>query len=705
MIGNVAQKRTQVVALAALLALVAAMFVAFAPARAHDLGECANPEYLTQADCEGEEKDWDKDPDTADTAWTSGIRVTGASEDVPSPWTPGTHTASNHPPTLTISFNDTDGVVGDDSTVRVTVTSSGIFLATTTIDEGTAAPGVVLDYVRASGELDHPDQGAAGAAGSLGNLGVSQTASGLDDESASSAIFDLVIPDGTTPGEYTVSARIASGIDYDKDEVTRLTASKVLTVGDPGIGLAAAELALGNRVNDNKGTVEDEAKAESGSDVADGAFTDANPKGINLVVSALNSLGEKSNNGDLGQITVIAPGGDITINRPAGTGPEVDQDPTLQQAAFTSTGSNSVSLSEYVADSGDSGADEVRQTISVTVSKSDKKPGSVDVYAILTGPAGAAVTSTVTLAFTGDASSLELGGPTASMHNQMVETLVAEKDTDHRDVISFALGASDAGGNDAVVPTVRTKITDPDGKTVSTTRIARAQGANAVGTPNAKISLSSMGIATAPLAGGEYTLTVTSGDNSAEVTFFVAGAADGIAIETASSSDPVALGSVVTVTANVSDGEAVPVADGTLVEFTSAGALELKGVGAVAGVKTKAGVASARFVVSKGSGLAAIIVSSGTASNSTAISAGAAAEEVEAVSLDCLTETSGFSVYTCGVDSSASELFGLVSGRGATAVHLWNGSDWVRYSVVDGAMVPGSSDFTVTDNDILYISN
>ena len=78
---------------------------------------------------------------------------------------------------------------------------------------------------------------------------------------------------------------------------------------------------------------------------------------------------------------------------------------------------------------------------------------------------------------------------------------------------------------------------------------------------------------------------------------------------------------------------------------------------------------------------------------------------MEAVSLDCLSATNGFATYTCGTDSSASELFGLVSGRGATAVHLWNGSDWVRYSVVDGAMVPGSSDFTVTDNDILYISN
>ena len=77
----------------------------------------------------------------------------------------------------------------------------------------------------------------------------------------------------------------------------------------------------------------------------------------------------------------------------------------------------------------------------------------------------------------------------------------------------------------------------------------------------------------------------------------------------------------------------------------------------------------------------------------------------EEASVACLSNLSGFSTWSCGVESSASEIFGLVSGRGATAIHLWNGSAWVRYSVVDDAMVPGSSDFMVTKSDILYISN
>ena len=77
----------------------------------------------------------------------------------------------------------------------------------------------------------------------------------------------------------------------------------------------------------------------------------------------------------------------------------------------------------------------------------------------------------------------------------------------------------------------------------------------------------------------------------------------------------------------------------------------------------------------------------------------------EEASVSCLSELSGFATWSCGVSADASEIFEMVSARGVSAIHLWNGSTWVRYSVVDDAMVPGSSDFMVTENDILYISN
>ena len=686
-------------AVAVMIALVGAMFVALAPARAHDVGSCIDPEYLTEDACrENVKVDNDDDPGTPDD-------VINDSDNENDPWTSDGHTASNHPPTLTVTVLDSDGIVNDDSTVMVSVTSSGLFLAALGADapaEGSPSGGLVLEYVRVSGELENPVDvtDETEAARTLG-----PTPSGTDDASVSTQTFEIIIPDGTTEGEYTVSARV-SGYDYDQrsgddPESTRVSGSAKFTVGDAGAGIGSAELALGNRLSDDARTVEDEAREETGSDVADNDGSETNPAGINLVVSASNSLGNKSNASDVSQITVIAPGGKITIDSsPAGVTPVANE--------HTVTGTNSASLAEDTAltTGTELEGDEIGQSIAIAVEKANGKPGSVDVYAIVTGATGAAVTETITLSFTGDASSLSLGDASGSLHNQIV---VANNDdgddTDHRDVISFGLSASDSGGNDAGIPTVRAKITDPKGKTVSTTRIARSQGPNAIGTKNAKITLTSMGMSTAPLAGGEYMLTVTAGGNSAEASFFVAGAAKEIEISTESSSDPIALGSVVTVTANVTDGD-VAVADGTEVEFTPAGALKLSGVGETDSVKTKAGVATARFVVSEGSGLAAIIVSSGTASNSASINTGPAeAMPEEEASLSCLSSLSGFSTWTCDVEASASEIFDWISSRGATALHLNSNRMWVRYSVVDGAMVPGSSDFMVTKSDILYISN
>ena len=36
----------------------------------------------------------------------------------------------------------------------------------------------------------------------------------------------------------------------------------------------------------------------------------------------------------------------------------------------------------------------------------------------------------------------------------------------------------------------------------------------------------------------------------------------------------------------------------------------------------------------------------------------------------CLSNLNSFTTWVCGVESSASEIFGLVTGRGATALYL-----------------------------------
>ena len=205
MIGNVAQKRTQVVALAALLALVAAMFVAFAPARAHDLGECSDSEYLTEAACIAVVGD---NPATTDQVETDFPLNT---------WTAGTHTAANHPPTLSVIVLDSDKIVADDSSVAVMVLVSGIFLQNprsddTNIvgandgpsDETVHPENLSLEYVRVSGELSGP--------ATAPNLEATPNID--DDNSVGRVIVSINIPAGTTGGAYTVSSRLAPDLVY-----------------------------------------------------------------------------------------------------------------------------------------------------------------------------------------------------------------------------------------------------------------------------------------------------------------------------------------------------------------------------------------------------------------------------------------------------------------------------------------------------------
>ena len=672
-----------------MVALVGAMFVVMQPASAHDLGTCSDPEYLTQAKCQ---ETWDHDGDEATPEQARGT------------WTAGTHTAANHPPTLSITVLDSDGIVSDDSTVNVWVSVANIHIEDPrtqgVANETELNSAVTLDFLRVSGELEGP-----GTAPSLG-----QTGNGSDDNSAAGGLGEIVIPAGTTPGTYTVSTRLTprtgeeAYYDYSGNDFVTKSARATFTVGEAGLGLSTAELTLGNREHDNPATLTDETKPETGTESATG-------DGVNLVVSVSNSLGNKANNSDVDQITVIAPGGEIMVNSPRKDGdtarPQTKTDIITSSLAAEA---NSFSISESTVTKAAPTDDAIQQTMSLNVNKADDQPGTIDVYVILSGK-GAAISNTVTLTFTGPNDAISIGEPSDTL---LAFTEVTElPEVLRRDVISFDLGALDAGGNAGGVPDVRVRILNPDGKVVNEDSIDVEQGPNSKKVPNAKLTLTSLNDALTPLDAGTYTVKITSaGGLSASGEFMVVGRADGVEV-TVDTNDPSAVGEIITATATVTaDGETVP--NGTIVTFNANdvagdGDSVLVAVGSGAVQRTIGGTATASFVaVGPGSSVVSATAHRTTAVQVIASTAGAVEAEAmpeEEASVACLSNLNGFATWACGVESSASEIFGLVSGRGATALHLWNGSAWVRYSVVDGTMVPGSSDFMVAENDILYISN
>ena len=452
---------------------------------------------------------------------------------------------------------------------------------------------------------------------------------------------------------------------------------------------------------------------------------------IFINVEVKNSLGNASNVGndpaDL-DVIVFAVGGTVAAG---------DANTSATSASGNSTSSNKIDF---------------------VVSKEDA--GMVEVFATATiGSSSVRSTESLILSFSGGPDVISAGDASGGLLAPATEGAA------NMGVISFEVTSVDAAGTtnsasdtaddlvlDAGDIAAGFKITNEEGDDVTAKfavdrsakkadDVAESATAGATAIDESKISDNAIAVVITPgnapgVPGGSYTATVTLDEgskNSVDVTFNVVGPLD--SLTAAADTEVVVEDGQFIVTATLQDANGLPVADGkadvaanpnaspaVAAEDNSAddvifsvigGDLNVWGQdssekGQVVTKEVKGGTAAATFYVTGDSGKSIVLVRSGdkTARVTVAIE-GEPAEAMpeEEASVSCLSNLAGFATWACGVESSASEIFDLVSGRGATALHLWNGSAWVRYSVVDGTMVPGSSDFMVAENDILYISN
>ena len=611
-------------------------------------------------------------------------------------------------PSVTIEFKDSDGVVGDgtDQQIRVTVADSA----------ATSQGAATLVWIRVSGELDGPtvEDDTDGNYTATEPLRFTGGAVGGDSQPSFSN-YMIAVPKGTTPGEYTVSAHVTIGEDS-------FTPSKVLTVGDAGDAVASAEISLstvGDATSDD-GDVDNE---DDGEDYADAGESPPHTKGNNsdsnlapagtpifLKLTVLNSRGKVTDDDAISAVDIIAPGGVLSKHVAASEG-------------------TAYPLPSAIKNSLDYADSEAKAVTYFAVQR--EKAGSLDVEAVVVGSGGIAKADVFTISFTGDASSISLGAPSSPLGTSgtaYLDVTATDASDNSAGLAASQISASvpsDEGSNKFDV--MKTQWLPKAGLGFDSTADAdRPDDANTTDVDESHDDDVCNGMAadsedcdestttvrliitTTKASAGEHELEVKLGDSDAQTaTLVVAGAADEISVE--AGTETVAVTDIIEVTVSVSDAGGNPVVnDPGSVEFNTAGSLVLEQLGSDGPRDLKNGQTSARFVVVSGSGAAIIIATyddklSGTISVATMAEDEAMPEEEASVA--CLSNLAGFATWACGVESSASEIFGLVSGRGATALHLWNGSAWVRYSVVDGTMVPGSSDFMVAENDILYISN
>ena len=272
----------------------------------------------------------------------------------------------------------------------------------------------------------------------------------------------------------------------------------------------------------------------------------------------------------------------------------------------------------------------------------------------------------------------------------------------------IVVAAVDKSDNPASADGVALEVKDSTGVVVSGTRYSNMKIRYAMRMDGLK---SVFEITGNKAAAGVYTGTVTFGTQKETLEIVVAGVPANLELTT--DVETVAVGDFVTATATVTDKDGNLQPDAGEVTFSTSGALKLVALdddSTDPGVQRKLndGVATLEYWVSDGSGAASIIARVGGVRGVDTVATAPVEPEAmpeEEASVSCLSELSGFATWSCGVEADASAIFDMVTGRGVSAIHLWNGSTWVRYSVVDDAMVPGSSDFMVTENDILYISN
>ena len=572
---------------------------------------------------------------------------------------------------------DSDGIfsAGTDVTARVTVSYSNSTLRA--YDDSTDD-----DLDREVGALDVTLTVPSTGLSIDGGTGQRQTmiANNAAGDSASVTVDFALITDGAPSQVYEVTAQAVqarpdTNADDDTDDSYSVTTKKLsgeLTVGDSGDRVAGASLELGLK--------EGAPDTDATNDMPESG-TAARDKSVNLALSITNGIDNPVNAADVEEIRVVAPFGVVKYYMTGGT--------------LSANHNNGVSPSAVS-----------KGSVIINVASSDQKPRTIDVYAIVLGKAGVATTGTVSLNFTGDAASVDIENATENLRSINL--------SDEMDSVKLMVTAADSSGNTAEVPDRLTiTVHDPEDKQLAITgsdRKISAEQMSEAGKTFIKVTNLSGNDASTALKAGEYTVKVKSGTIDDSAMFTVVGTADSIDVEVGETNDNGEF--EVTVTAKDAVGKLV--ADGTPVMVE---APDLRGDAdkvlflARSDGKTTAGMAKAKLV-EIGPGNAAIVV---TVDGVTKVERytstyGAEAEampEPETVGTHCIRNQGGFATWTCGVEAMASEVFALVSPEGATAIHLWStiSLSWVRYSVVEGVTVPGSSDFMVAENDILYISN
>ena len=345
----------------------------------------------------------------------------------------------------------------------------------------------------------------------------------------------------------------------------------------------------------------------------------------------------------------------------------------------------------------------------------------------------------LSVTFLGPAQSLAISEPDSPVLN--IHTPDFGLDRDDRDLLTLSVTALDAAGNTVPVPAEarRAELRGPDGEVVWSGSDGGAirkgirvdwplrwrwRGISGIAEDalrdtnfavpgiqprmlldpdgNLQVQIDVEAVAIQPRAIGEYTLVLRAGTLSATQRFIVSGAPTAVSLSEPQGDGATAQGETITVTATVTDAEGNPVTDGTPVTWAEPRLVGERPVLVQTAIDrvTTDGTASASYQV-VGSGSSYLRASAGTGSDVQLFNAPAPAAPPPNPA-EALTRRApgGVSVWLGEGQTTASAL--LAGIPHATSIRTLRAGLWLRYSVVDGRLIPGSFDFIVRPGDILW---
>lgn len=495
----------------------------------------------------------------------------------------------------------------------------------------------------------------------------------------------IVIPDGQPDGPFTISAnvQIADTAGDGGEGAVELNDSLTVSVGKV-IEVQTATLDFATQTYDNLAPNGRAGDPWPNTVAATGSET-------RLQVSLLNSAGAASATGSATALHLFASSGrlsSVTLGPGACLGGDSQSICQIDVSKLNSTNSDRIEIRVEPPLTRRAGSALIRGTLLTA----DNRTFSL-------GP--------VRVRFTGAPVALNIQEPGSNILNMQTPG-------DNRDQLTLAVTAIDSIGNPIIAPTNRPRatLTDPNGRGVAGgINVEWPLGGSESPTRNSaghhQVRINVTRAATDLLPNGEYTLSLRAGGLTATQTFIVGGGPAKLTL-----SEPqgeLAVGQQITFTATVLDADDNPVPNGTIIDFneTSIGTTDVL-VQLTADSATNNGKASATYLILSAGRATLRVDAGGNAADLILIdiAAALAAQAAEPPSpADGLSNSGrpGFNAWSGEGSTSASALLDDLDG--ISGVLAWSSAGWLRYARSDdGRPIPGSFDFQIYNNTILWLS-